>query len=424
VSDWSLREKRQLWFEKFKAPQEGGLRFGQFQDFLTATVYKYLYAFSGTRIGRIEPVATSESQTSRSKFTQEQERQLFATFDSNADGLIDIAEFEYLCLNWILKVFHRSCALVVVDVQNDFIDGSLALINGPAHQDGVDVVPVINELLETCSFEAVVYTQDWHPLDHIGFHDNLHLRKYTLKREQQGCPGKPSCNGTSDTNSDGCVAASRRFRPSRLMGRANLFDTVLFDEGKTEQKLWPVHCVQNSWGAELHPNLKIVPNSIRILKGTRSEIDAYSAFWDNMRLCETGLRQELNTRDINDVFVCGLALDYCVAASALDAVKAGFLTFVIEDACRGIDTHEMELRKREMSESGIVFVHSSFVPQYIDHFKAINLDSTHRCDSNTNLTNKHAEPKPLTTSTTSSALSSEFLADICLKRALLLGNLR
>lgn len=349
-SDWSAPDEQQLWFDQFKSqPTQTtttteGIKFNRFQDFLQVTLYTHFAKLVG------EHQSNEQNMELDTKFSYQQELQLFSAFDINNDHLIDRSEFAHLCQNWLEVTYRRAWALVVVDVQNDFIDGSLALINGPARQDGAEVVPVINRLIESGQFDSIVYTQDWHPRDHIGFHDNLHLRKYTLK--PRNTP-ETTTGETTTINNNKCP-----FKLKKLTHTAKLFDSVLFDEGRVEQKLWPVHCVQNSWGAELHPKLKVVPNAIRVYKGTLSHLDAYSAFWDNMRQNETGLRQELSSRKINDVFFCGVALDYCVASSALDSVKAGFMTLVIEDACRGLDLQEIDRRKRELSENGVLIISS------------------------------------------------------------------
>lgn len=342
---WFSRSDYSACFDKLSKNKTGesAIDFQGFKDLLDDVLYRSKAQDSGS-VQRLEP---------------EEELKLFKLFDLNDDDKIDAQEFKPMCDDWLDTIRPPSSALIIVDVQNDFIDGSLALINGPAEQDGAEVVDVINRVIETWPIDIIVYTQDWHPLDHIGFHDNLHLRKYRLKGNSSTTTGA-NHEGVSEPHSkhpNGSIDQSYKF--SRLVHEAKLFDTVLFEDGKMEQKLWPIHCVQNSWGAELHPRLKVVPNAIRILKGTLSNVDAYSAFWDNMRLKETGLRQELMLKKIEDVFVCGLALDYCVAASAMDSVRAGFKTFVIEDACRGIDEDEIQQKRMEMLQNGIKLIDST-----------------------------------------------------------------
>ena len=180
-------------------------------------------------------------------------------------------------------------ALVIVDVQNDFIDGTLALRNCPAKHNASEVVPCINHLIDTVPFDVIVYTLDWHPADHCSFIENVHLRKL-------------SENSPKRTN-------------------IKAYDTVIFEEyPDIEQKLWPAHCVQGSPGAELHPDLRVVDEATdkmrrRVVvarKGCRSDIDSYSAFFDNCKLNETTLNQDLRKLGVSDIYVCGLAADVCV----------------------------------------------------------------------------------------------------------------
>ena len=174
--------------------------------------------------------------------------------------------------------------LLVIDVQNCFTPGgSLAV------KDGDSIIPLINRLAG--SFEHVVITQDWHTPGHISFASS-HSGK------------KP-------------------------------FETTSLPYGT--QVLWPDHCVQGTSGAELHPALKIPHAELVIRKGYRKDVDSYSAFMEADGKTPTGLAGYLKERGLTDCYFVGLATDFCVAWSALDARKAGFNAAVIEDACRGID---------------------------------------------------------------------------------------
>ena len=178
----------------------------------------------------------------------------------------------------------RDAALLVVDVQNCFLPGgSLAV------KDGDQVIPVINRI--AAGFENVVMTQDWHTAGHISFASSH--------------PGK---------------------KP---------FDVVKLPYG--DQVLWPDHCVQGTEGAELSNRLVIPRAQLIIRKGFNKEVDSYSAFLEADRKTNTGLAGYLRTRDIAKVFITGLATDFCVAWSAVDARGAGLEVYVVEDACRGID---------------------------------------------------------------------------------------
>lgn len=174
--------------------------------------------------------------------------------------------------------------LLVIDVQNDFCAaGALAVADADA------VVPVINRLTER--FDHVVLTQDWHPAGHSSF----------------------------ATSHPGSAA----------------FDTINMPYGP--QTLWPDHCVQGTPGAEFHSQLKTKRAELVIRKGFRAGIDSYSAFFENDRRTSTGLSGYLRDRGFNRIFLAGLATDYCVYYSALDARRLGFDSVVIEAGCRAIN---------------------------------------------------------------------------------------
>jgi len=177
-----------------------------------------------------------------------------------------------------------SDLLLVIDVQNDFCPGgALAVVDGDA------VVPVINRLAQR--FAHVVLTQDWHPAGHSSF--------------------ATSHPGTAP------------------------FQTVTMAYGP--QTLWPDHCVQGTAGAAFHSQLSTERAELCIRKGFRSEIDSYSAFYENDRRTPTGLAGYLRERGLTRIFLAGLATDYCVHYSAVDARRLGFETVVIESGCRAID---------------------------------------------------------------------------------------
>lgn len=173
--------------------------------------------------------------------------------------------------------------LLIIDVQRDFCPGGrLAVPEGDA------VVPAINSLASR--FRHIVLTQDWHPENHVSFainHPGMHP-----------------------------------------------FDQLLLDYGL--QTLWPSHCVQNTEGADFHPDLEIARAELILRKGFHSAIDSYSAFLENDKRTPTGLAGYLRERGFKRIFIAGLAYDYCVRYSAVDAVHAGFESIVIADACRSI----------------------------------------------------------------------------------------
>jgi nicotinamidase/pyrazinamidase len=198
-------------------------------------------------------------------------------------------------------------ALVLVDLQNDFCPG------GPLGvPEGDQTIPAANRL--QTRFPLVVATLDWHPADHGSFAANH--------------PGK---------------------EPGDVVELAGL-----------EQILWPVHCVQGTPGAELHPDLMKDRIARIFRKGTDRDTDSYSGFFDNGRRKATGLGDYLKSRDVTEVYVCGLATDYCVKFTALDAVDLGFKTFLVEDASRGVNLGpgDVENAISEMRSKGVAVVTS------------------------------------------------------------------
>lgn len=192
-------------------------------------------------------------------------------------------------------------ALIVIDMQNDFCPGGSLPVAG-----GDKIVPLINEMIGR--FEHVVLTQDWHPANHSSF-----ASKH---------PGK------------------------------HPFETVEMPYG--QQTLWPDHCVQGSGGAAFHPALKWSKAELVIRKGFRKGIDSYSAFFENDRKTPTGLAGYLKERGIGKITLVGLATDFCVAYSALDAVEQGFETTVRLDACRAIDLGgSLETMLGQMRDAGV-----------------------------------------------------------------------
>ncbi len=200
--------------------------------------------------------------------------------------------------------------LVIVDVQNDFLPGgALPVPHGDA------VIPVINELQP--EFRLVVATQDWHPANHGSFATSHPGRRVFEQIDLNGLP----------------------------------------------QTLWPVHCVQGTPGAELAPGL-VRDRIVHIFhKGTDPGIDSYSGFFDNGHRKGTGLADWLRQHRVTDVFVCGLATDYCVKFTALDAVQLGFRTWLIEDASRGVNLRPDDVADAltDMSRVGISIFQSDDV---------------------------------------------------------------
>lgn len=205
-------------------------------------------------------------------------------------------------------------ALLIIDLQYDFLPGgSLAV------PEGDQVISPINTIVDL--FDCVVLTQDWHPSDHSSFASNN--------------PGK---------------------KP---------YDVITMNYG--EQVLWPDHCVQGTKGAEIHHELKTSKAQIIIRKGFRSKVDSYSAFYENDHKTATGLDGYLKVRKANELFLCGLAADFCVKWSALDAVQKGYKVHVISDAVKGIDIDSSVAEAiAEMKDAGVHFLDSQEVKNSFD----------------------------------------------------------
>ncbi|WP_434615307.1 bifunctional nicotinamidase/pyrazinamidase [Tabrizicola sp. M-4] len=193
-------------------------------------------------------------------------------------------------------------ALIVIDIQNDFCPGGALAV-----ADGDKIINRVNGLMD--DFATVVLTQDWHPADHSSFASNH--------------PGKAP------------------------------FETLTMSYGP--QTLWPDHCIQGTAGAEFHPDLRTEPAQLIIRKGFRAGIDSYSAFFENDHSTTTGLNGYLSARGVSAVTLVGLATDYCVAYSALDAARLGLQARVLLGACRGIDLGgSMARMMDEMRAAGVV----------------------------------------------------------------------
>lgn len=200
-------------------------------------------------------------------------------------------------------------ALIVVDVQNGFTPGgNLAVANAD------QIIPLINQLAP--SFEHVVLTQDWHPEQHISFAEN---------------------------------------HSNRMP-----FETIELAYGT--QVLWPKHCVQGSHDAAFHPELNIPTAQLIIRKGCHQDIDSYSAFMEADRKTPTGLNGYLKEHQIDTVYIVGIATDFCVAWTALDAVDFGFKTYVVGDACKAIDLNgSLQQAWQAMLAQGIQRIQSSAI---------------------------------------------------------------
>ncbi|WP_019838062.1 bifunctional nicotinamidase/pyrazinamidase [Acinetobacter towneri] len=199
-----------------------------------------------------------------------------------------------------------NSALIVVDVQNGFCPGGNLAV-----ADADQIIPCINALGRV--FQNIVITQDWHPATHVSFAAN-HAGKQD-------------------------------------------YEQIQLSYG--EQVLWPVHCVQGTLDAELHPDLDLPTAQLIIRKGFHEQIDSYSAFREADRKTTTGLAAYLKAREIDTVYIVGIATDFCVAWTAIDACEMGFSTYVIEDATKAIDLNgSLEQAWQQMMAHGVQRVQS------------------------------------------------------------------
>jgi nicotinamidase/pyrazinamidase len=198
-------------------------------------------------------------------------------------------------------------ALILVDIQNDFLPGGALAV-----RDGDAIIPVVNQLQP--HFDLVVATQDWHPVDHGSFAAN---------------------------------------HPGQAIGSQ-------IDLHGLRQILWPVHCVQETEGAQFSTALQLAPDTPVFPKGTDPAIDSYSGFFDNGKRKATGLGDFLQKQGVDSVYVCGLATDYCVRYTAEDAHELGFETYVITDATAGVNLQAGDVGRalQAMAQRGIHLISS------------------------------------------------------------------
>jgi len=189
--------------------------------------------------------------------------------------------------------------LIIVDAQNDFMPGGALEV-----PKGYEIIPVINRLQP--KFDLVIATQDWHPENHISFAKN-HLGKKE-------------------------------------------FETIQIE--RIEQTLWPAHCIQNTKGANFHPELNTAAIEAIFRKGTSPKIDSYSGFYDNAHLKSTGLAGYLKEKEAKELYFCGLAGDICVSFTVIDALNEGFQSVLIENACKALDEENFSKTKQQIKDLG------------------------------------------------------------------------
>ena len=204
----------------------------------------------------------------------------------------------------------KNTALLIVDIQHDFLSGGALEV-----KDGDSIIPIINRL--QYKFDTIITTQDWHPENHKSF--------------------------------------ASQHKKNKIGDFINL--------NGIKQYLWPDHCVENTFGSEIA--LKLNQNRIEkiIQKGNNPEVDSYSGFYENDKKTKTELDDYLKEKNIETIYICGLATDYCVKFTANDAVMLGYKTYLIEDACKGVNISpiDSELAIGEMKDNGVLVVDSKSI---------------------------------------------------------------
>ncbi len=199
-------------------------------------------------------------------------------------------------------------ALLLIDLQNDFCHlGALEV------KEANSIIPIANDLMS--HFDEIVASQDWHPADHLSFAANHYWKK----------PGQ------------------------------------IIDLNGLEQILWPIHCVQNSMGAAFHDGLNTQKITKVIYKGTDKSIDSYSVFYDNGHLKATDLHDYLQSKNIKELYILGLATDYCVQFTVLDALELNYTVYLIQDACKAVNLNENDGQNAilKMQEKGAIIINSN-----------------------------------------------------------------
>lgn len=254
---------------------------------------------------------------------EDEVQQVLEAFDFNKSGTVSFNElYAFLrSYNPAGSTMRRKSALIVIDVQNDFITGTLA-----NQHNAEEIVPVINAMRD--AFQLVVISYDWHPQEHCSFVESANAGNVAMKE-------KPTEALTPFTSV-----------------------TLLADSDREEhqQMLYPRHAVQNSEGGKCHKDLVLKATDKSVYKGTKPNIDSYSAFYDNCKANDIGLKAILEKEGVTDVYCCGLVLDICVKATALHGAELGFRTVVVENACKPLMMDNVEPTREILKKAGVAIM--------------------------------------------------------------------
>lgn len=239
--------------------------------------------------------------------------------DQDRSGTVNITELRAFlrCYDPGASLIRKKTALIIIDVQNDFISGTLA-----NQFNAAEIVPRINEIRD--NFDVVTLSYDWHPHDHCSFVESANAGKVAMEDEP------------------------REFKFLDVV-------TLAGDESRPahQQVLYVRHAVQKSWGGETHPDLIVKESDHKIFKGTSSNIDSYSAFFDNCRAKDTGLTETLSELGVTHIYIVGLVFDICVQSTALHGAEMGFQTTIIEDCTRPLSPDQVETVKKSLRANGV-----------------------------------------------------------------------
>eukprot|EP00440_Ansanella_granifera_P056854 gb/GFBE01061624.1/.p1 GENE.gb/GFBE01061624.1/~~gb/GFBE01061624.1/.p1 ORF type:complete len:380 (+),score=97.93 gb/GFBE01061624.1/:1-1140(+) len=258
-------------------------------------------------------------------FSESDLKAICNNFDLDQNGSIGTNELRAFLRHYdpASQLIKTKTALIIIDVQNDFITGSLA---NPYNAE--EIVPIINDIRD--KFDMVVISYDWHPHEHCSFSESISAGNHPIVEE---------------------VKQFENFSPVTLKGDS--------DRPEHTQVLYPRHAVEDTEGAKCHKDLVLKPTDKSIYKGTKPNIDSYSAFFDNIKANDTGLTAMLEQEGITDVYCCGLVTDICVKSTALHAAEGGFKVFVIEDASKPLSQDNVEPTKQVLQEAGVRVLNAS-----------------------------------------------------------------
>lgn len=218
-------------------------------------------------------------------------------------------------------------ALIIVDMQNDFANSYGSMYISGAEKIASKIISFLP------NYDTTIYTQDYHPVNHCSFYDNI----------------------STTILSDNTLSLYPNQTMLQIRNTIPLYGKVILQNEET-QILWPKHCVENTWGAKLIDSLKPTEKDFIVHKGNQTNIDSYSAFFDNGKFSETPLHNYLQSKNIKKIDIVGLAFDYCVGYTALDAIDLGYETRVITSATKFVSQNSKNFMKQKLISSGIELI--------------------------------------------------------------------